>query len=142
MNLTGELQKLQELHKSGALTDAEYEQAKAILLNHPPAQLSNHSTPHVHDNQNLLGQAANKWVNYSIVMSIVVLIIGALFFFGFFLPQWNEMSKLQNEFHKDFNQKQKEFDQDFNQKQQMFDDAFKNSAQDKEEFLRKHGFDR
>ena len=38
MNIADELTKLNELRFSGALTDAEFEKAKAALLNPPPAE--------------------------------------------------------------------------------------------------------
>src|SRR5262245_48443688 len=37
MNITDELRKLQELHRSGALTDEEFAQAKATVLNTAPS---------------------------------------------------------------------------------------------------------
>ena len=36
MDVQQEMRNLQELHESGAITDAEYEQRKAQLLNYPP----------------------------------------------------------------------------------------------------------
>ena len=36
MNVADELQKLQQLHQSGAISDEEYAKAKANLLNSPP----------------------------------------------------------------------------------------------------------
>ena len=37
MNIADEIQKLSDLHRSGALSDAEFETAKAKLLTGPPA---------------------------------------------------------------------------------------------------------
>ncbi|MBN2577363.1 MAG: DUF4870 domain-containing protein [Pirellulales bacterium] len=44
MSLSDELQKLQQLHQSGALSDEEFAQAKAKLLNQQPGSFSLFST--------------------------------------------------------------------------------------------------
>jgi len=81
MALSDELRKLQELRDAGTLSDAEFVQAKSKLLTEPsyPGRLGD----------GLIGQAANRWVNFRIVMAIIGLIVMAIFFFGFFLPHLN-----------------------------------------------------
>jgi serine/threonine-protein kinase len=54
-----------------------------------------------------IGQAANRFVRFHIVMTIVTLIIMAIFFFAFFLPQWNKAQR-------DFEQSNKEFQKKWN----------------------------
>jgi Short C-terminal domain len=83
MALSDELRKLQELRDAGTLTDAEFVQAKAKLLTEPSdiGRLGD----------GLIGQAANRWVTFRIVMAIIGLIVMAIFFFGFFLPHMNSM---------------------------------------------------
>lgn len=81
MALSDELRKLQELRDSGSLTDAEFVQAKARLLTEPS------DVGRIGDG--LIGQAANRWVTFRIVMAIVGLIVMAILFFGFFLPHFN-----------------------------------------------------
>ena len=91
MSLTDELRKLQELRESGALTEEEFVQAKAALLKNPPLEpppRPTYQAPRVDDS---LGDAAKTWVNFQIVMTIIGLIIAAIFFFCFWLPGWNKM---------------------------------------------------
>ena len=38
-----------------------------------------------------LGEAANRWVTFQIVMSAVGIVIFLLMLFMFFLPMWNRM---------------------------------------------------
>jgi hypothetical protein len=77
MELADEIRKLKELHDSGALTDAEFVQAKATLLSgYRP--------------DNTLGTAARKWVNFQVVMAIVGVALFLILFFGFFRPSWNK----------------------------------------------------
>jgi len=81
MALTDELLKLQQLRDAGTLSDAEFAQAKVKLL----ADTSNSRSP----GDDLIGQAANRWVTFQIVMAILGLVVAAIIFFGFFLPHVN-----------------------------------------------------
>ena len=80
MSLADELRKLQELRDGGTLSAEEFAQAKASLLEKPT--------------RNPLGDAARMWVTYRIVTTIIGLILAAIFFFGFFLPRWNQEGRL------------------------------------------------
>jgi hypothetical protein len=90
MGLADELQKLKQLHDTGALTDEEFEQGKATLLTgHSPGS---REPVRPIDPSSSLGNAANKWVNFQVVMAVIGLIVAAIFFFVFWLPQWSRVS--------------------------------------------------
>jgi hypothetical protein len=82
MNLTDELERLGRLHKDGTLSDEEFAQAKSRLLSQPDG-----SEPPEQDNS--LGQAANRYVSFQMVMSVVGIIIFLIFLFGVILPTMN-----------------------------------------------------
>ncbi|MCU0776877.1 MAG: SHOCT domain-containing protein [Akkermansiaceae bacterium] len=72
MSLSDELQRLAELRASGALTDSEFEQAKAKLLkedepppNREPDEIFDHS----------VGRAANRYVTFQMVMAVIGVLI-------------------------------------------------------------------
>jgi hypothetical protein len=87
MDLSDEIRKLKDLHDSGALTESEFAQAKAALLAASPS--TGRATPRS-GSDSALGAAAKKWVNLQIVMVIVAVVLALIFFFGFFLPNWNK----------------------------------------------------
>jgi hypothetical protein len=45
MSVSDELQKLQELHRTGGLSDEEFAKAKAKLLDSPPAEAIREGAP-------------------------------------------------------------------------------------------------
>jgi len=80
MNITDELDKLGKLHKDGVLSDDEFVKAKTKLLNQKEekgsddgGQASEDVTPESDDNS--LGNAANRYVSFQIVMGVIGLII-------------------------------------------------------------------
>lgn len=80
MSLSDELQRLADLRSSGALTEAEFEQAKAKLLNPqapPPSGGLDDRSDHS------VGRAANRYVTFQMVMAL----IGILFFLFVFAPR-------------------------------------------------------
>ena len=83
MNITDELERLDKLHKDGALSDEEFAQAKDNLLNRHEESL----TDEFKDNS--LGEAANRYVTFQIVMGVIGLIIFLIFFFSIILPHFN-----------------------------------------------------
>ena len=104
MGLTDEIRKLKELRDSGALTEAEFTEAKAALL----ADSRNPGAPRPGEDQGI-GSAANQWVSLQskqmklrVVMAIVGVVLVLAFFFGFFLPMWNKSKS-------DFDRKWNEF---------------------------------
>lgn len=99
MALADELAKLQQLHGSGALTDEEFAQAKeAVLRGTPPARTGDGGGAGLVGSllggkQETLGDAANRFVSFQMVMSVIGLIIFLSFFLLFFLPKWNDFPK-------------------------------------------------
>ncbi len=89
MTIADDLQKLEELRASGALSDDEFQEAKARLLHEPaqqePAQQEDFlsETP-----QETLGQAANRYVSLEIVSRVIGGIIALLIFLFVFLPMF------------------------------------------------------
>lgn len=86
MGLADEIRELMELHNNGTLTDAEFEQAKAAVL----AGSASAGRPSTSAPDNTFGGVAKKWVNFQIVMAVVGVVLALIFFFGFFLPNWNK----------------------------------------------------
>lgn len=84
MSVADEIERLSQLHQSGALTDAEFAAAKRRLIG------GNVGGP------DSLGQAANRYVSFSIVMGIIGVVIFLFMLFAVILPQFRS------------------FDQDFN----------------------------
>ena len=99
MNIADELKKLHQLHDSGALNDEEFAKAKdAVLGGQPPARTSSTEGEGLLENifggkKDTLGDAANRYVSFQVVMAVVGLIIAAIFFFAFFLPNWNKAAR-------------------------------------------------
>lgn len=113
VNLSDEIEKLGQLHASGALTDAEFAQAKQNVLSR---SAPTPTPPQPDDDEGLiesmldgsdksLGGAANRYVSFQMVMAVIGLILAAIFFFGFFLPQWKSFGKQHDEMRQDFDQK-------------------------------------
>lgn len=88
MGMSEELQRLAELHESGALTDAEFAQAKRKVLDQysradgPTSVPSTSRRPgglfdELRDDSEdqSLGRAANRYVSLQIVMAVVGLIV-------------------------------------------------------------------
>ncbi len=77
MSLTDDLQRLAELRSSGVLTEAEFKQAKAKLLEDDaparPAPRAHHPDEDTHDQS--LGRAANRYVSFQMVMTVVGILI-------------------------------------------------------------------
>jgi hypothetical protein len=118
MNVGSELEKLNELKKSGVLSDAEFATAKTKLLQ----SLGPENT--VGSGVHLMGKAANKYVNFSMISAVVGAVLFAIIFFTFFLPRFLKMeaegdafrSKVQSEINKHtekMDDMSKEFDKDF-----------------------------
>lgn len=105
MNI-GELERLSELHRSGALSDEEFNAAKAKLLS------AGHSSES-------LGRAANRGVTVIGIWMAVSLVLMLAFFFFFFMPQWNKQQE-------SFDKGREEFKQQWDQGRKDFDDRWKN----------------
>jgi cytochrome c-type biogenesis protein CcmH/NrfG len=68
MSLTDELQRLAELKASGALTEAEFQQAKAKLLERNV--MADQSEP-----DQSLGRAANRYVTFQMIMAVIAVLV-------------------------------------------------------------------
>ena len=100
MELADEIRRLKELHDEGALTDDEFSQAKAALLD--GVTDDSPSTPWGPGrSDDGLGIAARRWVNLQIVIVIVGLVLALVFIFAFFLPSWR---KSRDEFDRRWNE--------------------------------------
>lgn len=85
MTIGSELEKLNQLHKDGVLSDSEFASAKSKLL----GSLGSENT--VGSGVHLMGKAAYKYVNYTIIYSVIGAVIFGIFFFTFFLPRFQKM---------------------------------------------------
>lgn len=97
MSIADELQKLQQLHESGALSDEEFGRAKEKVLNRPssapadPRERSRRDQGVAEPGRKTLGVAANRYVSYLIVTGFIGLIIFVIVFVTVFLPHWNRI---------------------------------------------------
>jgi hypothetical protein len=89
MELADEIRRLKELHDEGALTDDEFSQAKAALLD-GGTDASLRTAWGQDRSDDGFGVAAKRWVNFQIAIIIVGLALALVFFFGFFLPNWRK----------------------------------------------------
>jgi hypothetical protein len=126
MNLSDEIEKLRQLHASGALTDAEFAQAKQAVLSgaaptpaRPPAPTRTETGEDDGFLESMLdggdrsvGGAANRYVSFQMVMAVFGLILFAILFFAVFLPMWNQNRARQD----DIMQRHDEMRQDFNER--------------------------
>jgi len=92
MSVGSELEKLNQLHKQGVLSDAEFAAAKNKLLE----SLGPENT--VGSGVHLMGKAAYKFVNFKIIYTIVGAVVFAVFFFTFFLPRFQKMEAEHEQF--------------------------------------------
>ncbi len=93
MSIGSELEKLNQLHKDGILSDIEFATAKSKLLSCLGPENSVGSGVH------LIGKAAYKFVNFKIVATVVGVVVFTLFFFTFFLPRFQKMEEQHDKFN-------------------------------------------
>jgi hypothetical protein len=76
MSIADEISKLDQLKKSGALTEEEFQQAKEILLENKiePSESSDTATEQERENTTL-GQAANRYVSFQMTMGVIGLVV-------------------------------------------------------------------
>jgi hypothetical protein len=86
MNITDELERLARLHKDGTLTDQEFAQAKAKLLSNETAEQTASQPRPWQSADRSLGEAANRYVSFQVIMSVIGFIVFAIIFFTVFLP--------------------------------------------------------
>lgn len=130
-----ELEKLKKLHNEGVLSDAEFALAKAKLLTTLGPE-NNTGT-----GVNLLGKAANRWVDFNIV-TYIVSAIGALVVLVFFIiPQWNDMKRKEAEFDASFKTTEKQIEQahqEMAERRKKFDQDFEKQSREMEAFRKKN----
>lgn len=85
MGLADELQTLEQLRSSGALSEEEFQQAKARLLAPPAGERGSARD----DGNESLGRAANRYVSFQIVMAVIGFIVFLIFFFSLILPRFS-----------------------------------------------------
>ena len=83
MSLTNEIERLGRLRQDGLLTDAEFTAAKRKLID---AAGSAGPTDTAEDGQRGLGEAANRYVTFTIIMSVIGLAIFLTILFTVVLP--------------------------------------------------------
>ena len=88
MSLADELERLADLHRSGALDDEEFEVAKAEVL-----AGGSRREPAPHDggaSHHSLGRAANRYVSFNIVWAVLCLLVMIGIFVFFILPSFKK----------------------------------------------------
>jgi hypothetical protein len=101
MSIADELKKLQDLHASGGLTDAEYAKAKEAVLSGTPVPEAPSSETHMPPAARTLGEAANRYVSYQIVAGVIGLIVFLVFFLVFWLPNFLEIRNRHQQMEQD-----------------------------------------
>jgi hypothetical protein len=126
MSVGSELEKLNQLHKEGVLTEAEFTAAKSKLL----GSLGPENT--VGSGVHLMGKAAYKYVNFKIIYAVVGAVVFAVVFFTFFLPRFQKMEaeneafskQVQSDMNKhreEMDRMSKDFDKDFAESKKRID---------------------
>lgn len=72
MSLSDELQRLADLRSSGALTESEFQQAKAKLLAGDSAPRRQEPEYRPEDS---LGRAANRYVTFQLIMGVIAILV-------------------------------------------------------------------
>jgi hypothetical protein len=85
MDIAQELERLARLHEAGALTDEEFARAKDAALRGQGAK----ADPAGQGQDSSLGNAANRFVNFQIGMSLIALVVFIVVFVLVFLPRLN-----------------------------------------------------
>lgn len=80
MNITDELERLNKLHAGGGLTDDEFAKAKAKLLDSEATKNIDDRGQAIEEvsralDDNSLGNAANRYVTFQIVVGVIGIII-------------------------------------------------------------------
>lgn len=121
MNVGSELEKLNQLHKQGVLSDSEFSIAKSKLLSSLGAENTVGSGVH------LMGKAAYKFVNFKIISAFVGLIIFAVAFFSFFLPRYQKMEAEQDRISQQVETDMANARKDMEERRKRFDIEFENT---------------
>ncbi len=84
MSLTSELQNLKQLLDEGALSEREYTDAKRKVIDTFEGPASKIPGGRAHEEYDSLGHAANRYVNFNIVMAVAGALIALIVFFFVF----------------------------------------------------------
>ena len=82
MNIGTELEKLNELRRTGVLTDHEFDQAKKKLLDHLE------SGKKMGGGVQIVGDEAHNYVHIKIVYTVIGAVLTVVVLFAFFLPRY------------------------------------------------------
>jgi len=134
MSVGTELEKLNQLHKDGVLTEAEFTAAKSKLL----SSLSSENT--VGSGVHLMGKAAYKYVNFKIFYAVVGAAIFAIFFFAFFLPRFQKMEVQSEQFSQQHREKMEQMSKDFDKSYEETSRRIEQTRREIDEAHRKSGF--
>jgi hypothetical protein len=118
MNVGSELEKLNELKKSGVLSEAEFAAAKTKLL----GSLGPENT--VGSGVHLMGKAANKYVNFSMISAVIGVVLFGIIFFTFFLPRFQKMEAESEAFSKQVQTDMKKHSEKMDEMSKDFDKDF------------------
>lgn len=72
MSLTDELQRLADLKASGALTESEFQKAKAKLLER---DVTANPPQREREPDQSLGRAANRYVTFQMIMAVIAILV-------------------------------------------------------------------
>ncbi len=112
MNIVGELAQLQQLKTDGALTEEEFTLAKKKLLEGDTSEDTNTGvTPTINlslkegldeviDENSTLGDAANRYVSFQVVMSIVAFVFIIIFFIFLSTSMSDSQKKMEDQVNK------------------------------------------
>ena len=92
MGVGTDLEKINQLHKEGVLSEIEFDDAKNKLLQ------SLQSKKTVASGVHLMGKAAHSYVNFKIISALIGTIISVIVFFTFFLPRLQKMEAEHDKF--------------------------------------------
>ena len=96
MGIADDLEKLERLHESGALSDREFDDAKQHVLNSYDAYDSPDPDDPADfgDDDDSIGVAANRYVTYQIIAGVVGLVVFLILLVTVFLPMMHMVSHL------------------------------------------------
>lgn len=118
MSVGSELEKLNQLHKEGVLSEAEFTAAKAKLL----GSLGPENT--VGSGVHLMGKAAYKYVNFKIIYAAVGAVVFAVMFSTFFLPRFQKMEAEHDKFSAQVNADMQKHREEMDQMSKDFDKSY------------------
>ena len=93
MGIADDLEKLERLHESGALSDREFDDAKQHVLNsYSYDSADSADSDDFGDDDDSIGAAANRYVTYRIIASVAGLVVFLILLLTVFLPMMHTVS--------------------------------------------------